>query len=190
MKASGEKELRAMSDGGFDNPEKASFLARAIRGTPGEPADDSKPASSKRIVIGGTSPFTALADVERGGSFQYTGGLIAAHATGRDRSSIWNALKQRVVYATSGPRILLWFDLLRGDEPLPMGSDVELSEAPTFRVRAVGSFEQNPGCPDAAAEALGKEMLERLCLGECYHPTGERRPIERIDVIRIRPQVS
>ena len=40
---------------------------------------------------------------------------------------------------------------------------------------------------------LGVEMpveLSQLCLGECYRPTDVRRRIERIEVIRIRPQVS
>jgi hypothetical protein len=65
-----------------------------------------------------------------------------------------------------------------------------MAEAPRFRVRAVGSFEQRPGCPDEAVSALGADALRRLCKGECYHPSDARRPIERIEVVRIRPQAS
>jgi len=183
----GYKELIAMSDGGFDRPESASSFAAGLRAPPGEDAE--RPAHSKAITAGETSPLTALADVERAGSFQYTGGLVAVHASARDRGSIWSALERRETYGTSGPRILLWFDLLTDDGALPMGTEIETDANPTFRVRAVGSFEQQDGCPDASAEALGPDELERLCLGECYHPSDTRRPIERIDVIRVRPQV-
>src|SRR5262249_5488324 len=51
------------------------------------------------------------------------------------------------------------------------------------------SFEELPGCPDWAAQGLPAERLEWLCRGECHHPGERRRRIERIDVIRIRPQV-
>ena len=61
---------------------------------------------------------------------------------------------------------------------------------PSFRVRAVGSFQQKPGCPEHSTSALSPEQLARLCRGECYHPSDERRAITRIEVVRIRPQKS
>ena len=70
-----------------------------------------------------------------------------------------------------------------------MGSDVALSKAPRFRVSASGSFVQKPGCPDHAAHALRPRRLEYLCRGECYHPSDARHRIERIEVVRIRPQI-
>ncbi|MAE94584.1 MAG: hypothetical protein CL910_07995 [Deltaproteobacteria bacterium] len=128
---------------------------------------------------------------ERGASFYYTGGLVAVHAAGRDRDAIFDSLEQRHAYATSGPRILLWFDLENGPEgEAPMGSEVRTRERPRFRVRALGSFEQKPGCPEHTERRLSPDRLRRLCLGECYHPSDRRIPIDRVEVVRIRPQVS
>ena len=69
-----------------------------------------------------------------------------------------------------------------------MGSEAALTTAPIFQVRAVGSFEQKPGCPEDAVGALSAGQLDYLCQGECYNPGDERRSISRIEVVRIRPQ--
>jgi hypothetical protein len=71
-----------------------------------------------------------------------------------------------------------------------MGSEVAMKEAPIFQARAVGSFAQKPGCPDASADALGPEDLERICMGECYNPSDERRLITRVEIVKITPQMS
>ena len=71
-----------------------------------------------------------------------------------------------------------------------MGDDVAMSSAPEFEVRAVGAFEQKPGCPDYTYNALTPERLENLCRGECYNPSDTRKLITRIEVIRILPQIT
>jgi hypothetical protein len=133
-----------------------------------------------------------LYELERQASFFMTGGLVAVHSEGRDRGAIWDAMARREVYGTTGPRILLWFDLLnppgsRGAK-LSMGDEVAQSANPIFQVRAVGSFAQRPGCPDYASNSLSADRLAHLCKGECYNPSDRRRLITRIEVIRIQPQ--
>ncbi len=131
-----------------------------------------------------------LPSAERQASFWLTGGLVAVHAEARDRDSIWRALQRREVYGTSGPRILLWFDLLREGAEIAMGGTASLGGRPTFRVRALGSLKQKPGCPDYATRALGADRVRSLCKGECYHPSDQRHLITRVEVVRIRPQLS
>ena len=145
--------------------------------------------SVENLPLGlGTTEF------ERVASFWNLGGLVAVHATGRNREAIWDALKRKEVYGTSGVRILLWFDLLNGkdrdgkDEVIPMGGETAMKQAPKFRVHAAGSFKQLPGCADWVKQALSAKHLQKLASGECYNPADERYYIDRIEVVRIRPQ--
>ena len=166
------REMTEAGEGGFGS--FASMLG------------ESEPRS---IPIG--SAMVKIPEFERFASFLGTGGLVAVHSSGRDRHSIWRALERREVYGTSGDRILLWFDLRTGPgENVPMGSEVALVEAPRFRVRAAGAFHQKPGCPEYSTSALSPARLDHLCRGECYNPSDERKSITRIEVVRIRPQVS
>jgi hypothetical protein len=162
---------------GADNPRMASKS-----GDQRDPLPYSVPLDTAGVGL------VNLRNMERQNSFWLTGGLVATHSNGRNRGAIWDSLKRREVYATSGDRILLWFDLLRGEQKVPMGSETRSAVSPRFRVSAVGAFKQQPGCPEYARNALGKERLELLCGGECYNPTDERHLIDRIEVVRIRPQ--
>jgi len=158
------------------------------------PVEEVEPAAhSRKFAPGMGGAFFNLRESERSSSFFLTGGLIAVHSEGRSRSEIWDAMQRKEVYGTSGPRILLWFDLLNPPgstgHGVAMGGEALIGRDPIFQVKAVGSLEQNPGCPDQSVSALGDEDIERLCRGECYNPSDERRLITRIEIVRIRPQV-
>jgi hypothetical protein len=155
----------------------------------GEPEANSVDVDASKIDL-----FNIL-ELERGASFFVTSGLVAVHAEGRNRDAIWNSLKQKEVYGTSGQRMLLWFDLVNPSEDdteasAPMGSEVEMNTAPRFQARAIGAFKQKPGCPDYSLNALSPERLDLLCRGECYNPSSERQAISKMEVIRIRPQMT
>ena len=147
-------------------------------------AEDPNFPELPRIEPGESQP-----DSERVSSFVYPGGILAVHSQGRGKDQIWSALKNKNVYGTSGPKILLWFDLL--NSPLgivPMGSDITMSQNPKFIVRAAGSFKQKEGCPIESIDSLSAQRLEYLCAGECYNPSNERHIIEQIEIIKITPQ--
>ncbi len=156
---------------------------RVRRWLGGRQADPRRPQAAE------SSRLFELFDTERKASFMYPGGIVAVHAEGRDRQSIWQALQRKEVYGTSGPRILLWFDLLNGKSGrVPMGGETAIDEAPLFEARAAGAFEQLAGCPGDVTSALPSARIYDLCRDECYNPGHTRRPITHIEVIRIRPQ--
>tara|TARA_Y100000768_G_scaffold249487_1_gene189482 strand:- start:4725 stop:6884 length:2160 start_codon:yes stop_codon:yes gene_type:complete len=135
------------------------------------------------------TPGESQPDSERVSSFVYPGGILAVHSSGRGKDAIWSALKNKNVYGTSGPRILLWFDLINSPQgSAPMGSEIVMSQNPRFLVKAAGSFKQNSGCSDESVDALSSDRLEYLCSGECYNPSNERHALEKIEVIKITPQ--
>ena len=170
---------------GAKSPDQAALLV----GEPEKPTLE--PRRFDPSLVQGMGAFR-IAETERQNSFWLTGGLVAVHAESRTRDGVWNALQKKETYGTSGPRILLWFDLVNPPLAgrLSMGSEVAKSETPRFEVRAVGSFEQKPGCPDFSTGALTPERIEYLCKGECYHPSDQRRLITRIEIVRIRPQLT
>lgn len=159
-----------------------------ILGKPSVPSAESVALTEQSVL---RMPIFKVLDFERQASFFLTGGLVALHARDRTRAEIWSALQRREVYATSGDRILLWFDLLNGPSGvLPMGAETVMAVPPKFSVRAVGAAVERPGCPEDVAAVIDGAELERLCAGQCYHPGTGRRHVSRIEVVRIRPQRS
>jgi hypothetical protein len=147
---------------------------------------ESSPVTVEAFARAGVKAF----ETERVGSFFYTGGLMAVHSEGRSRDAIWDAIQRKEVYGTSGPRILLWFELLEDDGEVEgtMGTITSDDDNPLFRARALGSLKQKPGCAEASTSAMGEARIRSVCMGECYNPSDERRRISRIEVVRIRPQ--
>ena len=127
---------------------------------------------------------------ERQESFFTTGGLAAVHVDSRSREGVWDAFKRRETYGTSGPRILLWFDLITENGLVPMGSEFTIDNIPTFQVKAVGSFKQKPGCPDYSLGKRSAEDIKKLCMNECFNPGSERYAVTRIEVIKVLPEIN
>lgn len=163
---------------------RVPVLERAFQDTR-EPLPYSIPLSEQA-----DAPLNRLRNMERQNSFYYSGGLVAALADGRDRNAIWEALKARRVYATSGDRILLWFNQIDHQQAKPMGSVGQQKSTPHFEVHAVGAAQQLPGCPEQVTDVVSNDRLDELCRGECYNPGNARKPLARIEVVRIRPQQS
>ena len=69
-------------------------------------------------------------------------------------------------------------------------ADVLVHDDATGARAAAGAFAQLAGCPSEVTEALGRERIDRICAGECYHPSDERRHITRIEVVRIGRQMK
>jgi hypothetical protein len=167
---------------------KTFLTTQAPAGTDESKARD--PSSIDLKTYGFDGPY----EMERLGSFLSLGGLVAVHARERSREGIWDALQAKDVYGTTGVRILLWFDLLNASEgsgkphEASMGSEVSLRTPPRFRVYAVGSEKQKPGCPEFVKKAMTDAQLSHLAGNECYYPSRDRYAISRIEVVRIRPQ--
>ena len=193
----------------LDDPESPLYFRWGFIGSTdthdGRPAvgtsKESVPAVSEMAepmqFLGPSKKFADASGIERFGqiarfsSFRNGGGLAAVHAEGRSREAIWAAFKRREIYATSGERILLWFNhVSKENRTQAMGSELFQSENPQFEVRAAGDFHQLPGCPNYSLEALGQEKVQAYCNNECYHPSEKRKQIEKIEVVRIRPQQS
>lgn len=123
-------------------------------------------------------------------AFFYTGGLVAVHSRDRSREAIWDALQNRAVYGTSGPRIGLWFELVDSKgKTYPMGSEIELLDIPSFRIGATGSIKQKPGCPDYVERTLGRERVQKLCRNECFNPSDDAHSIEKLEIVKVLPRI-
>ena len=145
---------------------------------------------SDKVHFDSKSESSLPLQAERASSFLYTGGLVAVHSEARKRDSLWKAMNSREVYATSGERILLWFNLInhRSGKVFPMGSELDMEDNPIFTVRALGAQFQKPGCNDLFETGEVQEIIKRICKEECFNPSDQRKDIKRIEVVRIRPQ--
>lgn len=166
----------------------SEFWRSRMAQDPGKPDPVSKRMSPQELT---TLAGFQLTEFERQSSFWLAGGLAAVHVSERSRDAVWDSLQRREVYATSGPRILLWFNAIDAQgKKVAMGSRLDTETPPTFEVKALGAFKQKPGCPDFTKAGLDESRIKTICSGECYNPSDERRMITRIEVVKIRPQAK
>lgn len=88
-------------------------------------------------VIGGSDDHTGRPGASRGtaGSLCVQGGLAAVYARTLTREGIWEALRSRRCYATTGERIILWVEA----NGHPMGTELAAMSPPEFQVEVVGT---------------------------------------------------
>lgn len=130
---------------------------------------------------------------ERAVNFLNPGSIIAVISPHRTRDDIWNAVKVRRVYSTSGPRIEVWAkaELARKGSPavVDMGAETSSERNPTFHIRANGAFAEEQNCPydkePNISSHLSREEFAHVCLNQCFRVTDKRLKIARIEVIKI-----
>ncbi len=88
-------------------------------------------------VIGGSDDHTGRTGASRGtaGSLCVRGGLAGVYATSLTREGVWEAIRSRRCYATTGERIILWVEA----NGHPMGAEFTATAPSEFRVAVVGT---------------------------------------------------
>jgi len=133
-------------------------------------------------------------------SYWFAGGLAAVHVPKTIpedepedlRHQLFLAFQRREVYATSGPRVKLWFHRTEGGEKAePMGSVVTgfAGKKPSFRVRAVAPFPDAASCADRSGklDEIREGFVDETCRGICFAPqeAAERLRIDRLEIVKI-----
>lgn len=88
------------------------------------------------------------------------------------------------VFVAAG--LVIWIGLGIGGS-LPGGGSITPQSLPREAVAARHHLRRNAARGLAGPDS---DTTQMLCLGECYHPGERRRPIDRVEVVRIRPQVD
>ncbi|MBI5490242.1 MAG: DUF3604 domain-containing protein [Deltaproteobacteria bacterium] len=163
------------------NPYRLGFLGATDthNGTPGNVGEVGFPG---HVGLVDDTPVKRLGDgtVTHDGLINNPGGLAAVWAEERSRDAIFEAIRRRETFATSGPRITVRFfagwdypsDLCgRGDLPavgyaqgVPMGGDLPPwpgAGAPSFVVRA----EADPGTAEAPGTPLQRVQIVKGWIG-------------------------
>jgi hypothetical protein len=155
-------------------------------------------SKATRINIAGMGATVPMYGFERIANYMNPGGFLAILAEHRTRDDLFEALRDRRVYGTSGGRIELWLRAEvkeRGlDKVVRMGDETSSSNNPVFHIKANGAFKEDGTCrydehPEIR-EAMSKSEFDRVCYSQCYSPLDERMPIDRIEVVKIRQPLT
>ena len=125
---------------------------------------------SRALAMGWRVGFTAGGDDHIGhagtefpipdGQTAYKAGLMAVLATERTREAVWDAMWNRRVIATTGPRILLDYEL----NGSPMGSELDATSSPGLAERRELRIEfHGTACADRIDIVRNNEIVETVC---------------------------
>jgi len=138
---------------------------------------------------GDESPTADYPGWGRVDNFLNPGGLAAVLAERRTRDELWDAMVEKNVYSSSGPRIEVWARAVVGGKVVRMGSESSSSTSPAFYLKAVGAPVEDDTCPyddePMIQDNLSREEFKRVCGNQCYRTTSERNKIARIEVVKI-----
>ncbi|GAF71605.1 unnamed protein product, partial [marine sediment metagenome] len=150
------------------------------------------------LSAGGLNASVPIYGFERISNYLNVGGLAAILAEHRTRDELWQALMDRHVYGTSGPRIEVWLRAQTrengSDRVVKMGDITSSSRNPVFHLKARGAFKEDGTCryddhPEIQA-AMSKQDFKWICYNQCYSPLEERVSIARIEVVKVRQPLT
>lgn len=135
-----------------------------------DPEEDS-PEGYKLGIVASTDDHTVKpGSVQEDGeeiTWPCHGGLVAVHARENTREGIWEALRARRVYGTSGARIELWFEVEAGGVRQPMGGTIACAGSPRLVMRAKGENGQRIERFDVIKNGVPyRQLRPRRALGE------------------------
>ncbi len=133
--------------------------------------NEETPEGYKLGIIASTDDHTAKPGCVQEDGEEITwpchGGLVAVHATENTREGIWEALRAKRVYGTSGARIELWFEVEADGTREAMGGTLSCASRPRLVMRAKGENGQRIERFDVIKNgALYRQIRPRRTLGE------------------------